>query len=366
MPPSGSKNHRPFPGKKMSRPRIKLEERLGLVQAMRKSSLMAVVLDLYGTVKSCNQEFLRRTGWTKEEVAGMNWFDNFIPPEEREGLHKLYRQTILDGKFPQRLESRIQTRFSEPKSVSWTHSAVQDKGGRICGLICVGLETNEPDSGKKNELVGRAPDSLPDRVQPSSGTTCNPEIHSPKLDSDQKTTAGDGKPADRPSGGEERNPSLCAADKADKKEGKYLTFSLGGGEYGIPVHKVREIIKMVSIHPIPRAPLFVKGVINLRGLVIPVIDLRRKFGLDELDYGAKACIIILETQKEGVSALIGIVVDSVTEVLNIKNKDIIDAPPLGFEAQADFILGMTRIDEKIRVLLHMDKIVDLKDGCFDL
>ena len=124
-----------------------------------------------------------------------------------------------------------------------------------------------------------------------------------------------------------------ACDQAVKvmadREGKYLTFSLAEEEYGIGILKVKEIIGMMPITTVPRTPIFVKGVINLRGKVIPVVDLRLKFGMEESAYNERTCIIVVETKGKGVSVLIGIVVDAVSEVLNIKGNDIEDTPRSG-------------------------------------
>lgn len=121
------------------------------------------------------------------------------------------------------------------------------------------------------------------------------------------------------------------------REGKYLTFSLAGEEYGIGILKVKEIIGMMPITTVPRTPPFVKGVINLRGKVIPVVDLRLKFGMEEMAYAERTCIIVVEIRGEGGSVLIGIVVDSVSEVLNIKGGDIEETPALGTKLNTDYL-----------------------------
>jgi purine-binding chemotaxis protein CheW len=108
----------------------------------------------------------------------------------------------------------------------------------------------------------------------------------------------------------------------EKKEGKYLTFTLADEEYGIGILKIREIIGMMPITTIPQTPQFVKGVINLRGKVIPIIDLRQKFGMESIDYTDRTCIIVVEIDGTVGNVQIGIVVDSVSEVLNIKKEDI--------------------------------------------
>jgi purine-binding chemotaxis protein CheW len=141
------------------------------------------------------------------------------------------------------------------------------------------------------------------------------------------------------------------------REGKYLTFSLAGEEYGIGILKVKEIIGMMPITTVPRTPGFVKGVINLRGKVIPVVDLGLKFGMEEMAYTERTCIIVVEIKGQGGSVLIGIVVDSVSEVLNIKGNDIEDTPTFGTRLDTDYILGMAKMNGGVKILLHIDKVL---------
>ncbi|MDY6842623.1 MAG: chemotaxis protein CheW, partial [Thermodesulfobacteriota bacterium] len=113
------------------------------------------------------------------------------------------------------------------------------------------------------------------------------------------------------------------------REGKYLTFTLAEEEYGISILKIKEIIGMMPITFVPQTPEFVKGVINLRGKVIPVVDLRLRFGMESIDYTERTCIIVVEIEGQADTVLTGIVVDSVSEVLNIKGEDIEDTPTFG-------------------------------------
>jgi len=141
------------------------------------------------------------------------------------------------------------------------------------------------------------------------------------------------------------------------REGKYLTFSLANEEYGIGILKVKEIIGMMPITSVPQTPLFVKGVINLRGKVIPVIDLRLKFGMEGVKPTEKTCIVVVEIKGEKDTVLIGIVVDSVSEVLNIKGSDIEEAPSFGQRLETDYILGMAKINGGVKILLDIDKVL---------
>ncbi len=155
---------------------------------------------------------------------------------------------------------------------------------------------------------------------------------------------------------ENYQPSAQNQDHSSEREGKYLTFSLAGEEYGIVILKVKEIIGMMPITPVPKTPSFVKGVINLRGKVIPVADLRLKFDMEEMAYAERTCIIVVEIKEGPGHVLMGIVVDSVSEVLTIKNGEIEDTPAFGTEMDTDYILGMAKTGEGVKILLDIDKV----------
>ena len=145
------------------------------------------------------------------------------------------------------------------------------------------------------------------------------------------------------------------------REGKYLTFSLADEEYGIGILKIKEIIGMMPITTVPQTPEFVKGVINLRGKVIPVVDLRLRFGMEAIDYTERTCIIVVEIEGQSDIVLIGIVVDSVSEVLNIKSEEIENTPTFGAKLNTDYILGMAKMEGGIKILLDIDKILSNQD-----
>jgi purine-binding chemotaxis protein CheW len=149
---------------------------------------------------------------------------------------------------------------------------------------------------------------------------------------------------------EAANPMAC-------REGKYLSFSLAREEYGIEIVKVKEIIGMMPITTVPRLPPHVKGVVNLRGKVIPVIDLRLKFGMDEIPYNERTCIIVSEIAGAFGSNLIGVVVDSVSEVLNVKGADMEERPNFGVRVDTDYIVGMAKINGGLKILMDIDKVV---------
>ncbi len=140
--------------------------------------------------------------------------------------------------------------------------------------------------------------------------------------------------------------------------GKYLTFDLGKESYGVGILKVKEIIGMLEITVVPQTPSYVKGVINLRGSVIPVIDLRLKFGMEQVDYDERTCIIVIETQGESGISLVGMIVDSVSEVLTIAAEEI--EPPSvfgGMDVDNGAILGLAKINQDVKILLDVDQVV---------
>lgn len=145
------------------------------------------------------------------------------------------------------------------------------------------------------------------------------------------------------------------------KEGKYLTFTLVNEEYGISILKIKEIIGMMPITPVPQTPEFIKGVINLRGKVIPVIDLRLRFGMKRIDYTERTCIVVVEISGGSETVMIGIVVDSVSEVLNIKAEDIEETPAFGTKLNTDYILGMAKFEGGIKILLDIDKVLSREE-----
>jgi len=146
-----------------------------------------------------------------------------------------------------------------------------------------------------------------------------------------------------------------------EREGKYLTFSLAEEEYGIGILKIKEIIGMMPITTVPQTPEFVKGVINLRGKVIPVVDLRVRFGMESIDYTERTCIIVVEIESQSGTVMIGIVVDSVSEVLNIKGDDIADTPTFGTKLDTEYILGMAKMEGGVKILLDIDRVLSSKE-----
>jgi len=141
------------------------------------------------------------------------------------------------------------------------------------------------------------------------------------------------------------------------REGKYLTFALAHEEYGLEILKVREIIGYIKVTAMPQTPHYVKGVINLRGQVIPVIDLRAKFGMETTGITDETCIIVVEITHGGRKFSTGIVVDRVQEVLDIHDGQIEDAPQFGASVDTAFILGMGKVGESVKILLDIDRVL---------
>ena len=148
-------------------------------------------------------------------------------------------------------------------------------------------------------------------------------------------------------------PDRTITSDVDAHAGKYLTFSLAEEEYGLEILKVREIIGIMDITAVPQMPPHVKGVINLRGKVIPVVDLRLKFGMESAEYTEATCIIVVN-----VGTLVGIIVDTVQEVLDIESAQIDPPPPLGAAVDTTFILGMGKVREDVKILLDIDKLLN--------
>ena len=139
--------------------------------------------------------------------------------------------------------------------------------------------------------------------------------------------------------------------------GKYLTFGLAEEEYGLEILRVREIIGMMDVTPIPRTPDFVLGVINLRGKVIPVVDLRLKFGLPYQEPDDRTCIIVVEVMSDNEAIMMGIVVDMVNEVADVRAENVEPTPSFGVALDTSFILGMAKFGEKVITLLAIDKVL---------
>jgi len=143
--------------------------------------------------------------------------------------------------------------------------------------------------------------------------------------------------------------------------GKYLTFVLGQEVYGVEILKVQEIIGIMSVTRVPRTPTFIRGVINLRGKVIPVIDLRLKFGMEGREDTERTCIIVVQLKQDGQLTTVGTIVDEVSEVLPLTAEQITAPPSFGAGVDTQFILGMGRVGERVLTLLDIDRALTNQD-----
>jgi purine-binding chemotaxis protein CheW len=150
-------------------------------------------------------------------------------------------------------------------------------------------------------------------------------------------------------------PAALAAPSG--RAGKYLIFHLGTEEFGAEVLKVREILGLQDITAVPQVPSFVKGVINLRGKVTPVIDLRVKFGLPPEEYTARTCIVVVRTHMAGEDLHIGMIVDGVVEVLSLAAAEIEDTPDFGPGVLTPYLRGMAKVKGKVKILLDIDQVL---------
>jgi purine-binding chemotaxis protein CheW len=161
--------------------------------------------------------------------------------------------------------------------------------------------------------------------------------------------------------GEEQERSLTMTEDqvqaATGDEKQYVSFILDNEEYGVPILKVQEIIRFTSLTRVPRASEFIEGVLNLRGRVIPVIDLRKRFSLPQAERDRNTRIVVVEVDNRTV----GIIVDGVREVLQINSADIEPAPPLGSRVRTDFIEGMGKVGDRLMILLEIDKILSAEE-----
>ncbi len=140
--------------------------------------------------------------------------------------------------------------------------------------------------------------------------------------------------------------------------GKYLTFALGDESYAVDVRKVREIIRLTSITSVPQMPAFIRGVINLRGKIIPVIDLRVRFGLSDAATTDKTCIVVVQIQTNAHTRReTGLVVDNVEEVLNLTANEIEETPDFGSQVDTEYLLGMAKIKGSVKMLLDLDRVL---------
>jgi purine-binding chemotaxis protein CheW len=152
-----------------------------------------------------------------------------------------------------------------------------------------------------------------------------------------------------------------AAVKADEAPSQYLTFALGGEMFAVGILNVKEIIEYGNLTEIPMMPAFIRGVINLRGSVVPVIDLAARFGGKPTELGRRTCIVIVEVMDDDARHDIGIVVDAVSEVLDIPDSQIEPPPSFGARIRADFIFGMGKVAGKFVIILNINRVLSVEE-----
>jgi purine-binding chemotaxis protein CheW len=150
---------------------------------------------------------------------------------------------------------------------------------------------------------------------------------------------------------------MTAETKEMVEQQQYLTFLLSGEECAISILKVREIIEYDPVTVVPKMPAWVQGVINLRGAVVPVINLAAKFGMQEKPAGKTTCIVIVEAQFEGQQSIVGLIADAVSQVLELSPEDIQPVPDFGTRVEMDYLLGMAQLGRKFALLLDVDKVL---------
>lgn len=149
--------------------------------------------------------------------------------------------------------------------------------------------------------------------------------------------------------------------KQDAELLQLVTFSIGDEEFGVDILSVQEIIRMMDITKVPRAPDFVEGVINLRGKVIPVVDLRLKFGMEPEAYSERTCIVVVQIQAGQDQTSMGMVVDAVNEVANVKQEEVEPTPSFGVSLDTAYILGLAKSGGQVRILLDIDRVLGAEE-----
>ena len=140
-------------------------------------------------------------------------------------------------------------------------------------------------------------------------------------------------------------------------EDQYLTFILNGEEYGVDILRVQEIRGWDNATPIPNTPEYLRGVMNLRGTIVPIIDLRERFNMESLDYGPTTVVIVLKIYSDDRERVMGIVVDAVSEVYNISSEDLQPAPDFGEVVSLEFVQGLATVEEKMVIVLDIDHLL---------
>lgn len=152
---------------------------------------------------------------------------------------------------------------------------------------------------------------------------------------------------------------MSSTETAEKRQ--YLSFALAGSDYGVGILQVKEILQYETITPVPSMPPSVRGVINLRGSVVPVVDLAVKFGLPRTTVTKRTCILMVEAALDGRTTVMGVIADAVSEVLELAAGDVEPPPPFGTRVRADFLLGMGKVGRGFVLLLDLDRVLSASE-----
>jgi len=155
------------------------------------------------------------------------------------------------------------------------------------------------------------------------------------------------------------NQEIVSGDNLHQNQ--YLTFILGDEEYGVDILRVQEIRGWDKVTPIPNAPPFIKGVVNLRGTIVSILDLRERFEMQEVEYNELTVIVVLKVKGDGKERIMGIVVDAVSEVYHIEQDDLKDPPDLGYAIDMDYMKGMATVEDKMVIVLNVDHLMSLRE-----
>ncbi len=155
------------------------------------------------------------------------------------------------------------------------------------------------------------------------------------------------------------NQEIASGDNLHQNQ--YLTFILGEEEYGVDILRVQEIRGWDKVTPIPNAPPFIKGVVNLRGTIVSILDLRERFEMQKVEYNELTVIVVLKVKGDGRERIMGIVVDAVSEVYHIEQSDLKDPPDLGYAIDMDYMKGMATVDDKMIIVLNVDHLMSLRE-----
>jgi purine-binding chemotaxis protein CheW len=146
-------------------------------------------------------------------------------------------------------------------------------------------------------------------------------------------------------------------EKEDVVQKQYLTFFLSGEEYAVNIQRIKEIIEYTTVTKVPKVPEWIRGVINLRGSVVPVVDLSARFGLGERPVTKTTCIVVLEVEQDSERTVIGVIVDAVNQVIDLTPDDIEEPPSFGTRVRLDYLFGMGKLGKKFALILNIDRVL---------